>query len=221
MRHRSLLVYCLLFTLFIATSLLQVQPASAHTKQITCVNLQATPDYLNSGNPRDAIGAINYAHQREHIHLLQLPGNFYQLLPTQQQFILVNAERLDRGLKPLILDTILSHIAQSYAQQMETQHFFSHTSPTGVTFVQRIDSNPSIHNHFSGAAENIAANPIGGIGSIYEYMYDDAGSGCSHRVNILMPQLTHIGIGVTNDSAYGTLSVQDFIASACKNPYKG
>jgi uncharacterized protein YkwD len=219
---RYLLLICLLFfMLFITTAFIQVQSASAHTQQTTCTNIPATPDYLSSGRASDAITAINHARQREHIHPLQLPGNFYQLSPIQQQFKLVNAERVDRGLRPLLLNTILAQIAQSYAQQMETQHFFSHTSPAGVTFVQRINNNPFVYNHYSGAAENIAANPIAGVGPIYEYMYDDAGSGCGHRANILMPQLTHIGIGVANDSAYGTLSVQDFIASACWNPYKG
>jgi uncharacterized protein YkwD len=198
-----------------------IQPVSAHTQQTACTNIPATPDYLNSGNPRDAIGAINYARQRERIHPLQLPNNFYQLSPVQQQFKLVNAERVDRGLRPLILGTTLSQMAQSYSQQMETQHFIGHTSPDGTTFVQRINKNASVRNHYSAAAENIAANPIAGAGSIYEYMYDDAGSGCGHRATILTPQLTHIGIGVVNDMIYGTLSVQDFIASACWNPYKG
>ena len=219
--RRFLSLYLLFFMLPIATTFIQNQPASAHTMQSTCVNIAATPNYLKSGKARDAIAAINSARQREHIHPLQLSGNFYQLSPIQQQLKLVNAERMDRGLSPLILGTILSQMAQGYAQQMETQHFFSHTSPTGVTFVQRINNNPAVRNHYETAAENIAANPIAGVGPIYEYMYDDAAAGCGHRANILMPQLTHIGIGEVADNTYGMLSVQDFIASAPWNPYEG
>ena len=218
-----LLLFLLLFSLSlpITTTFAQAQPAAPQVQQTSCINIPATPNYLNSGRPTDAIAAINHAHQQEHIHALQLPGKFYQLSPVQQQFILVNAERVDRGLHPLLLDTILSQIAQSYALQMTTQHFFNHTSPTGVTFVQRINSNPAVRNHYSTAAENLAGNPVGGVGPIYEYMYDDAREGCGHQVNILTPQLTHIGIGEVVSNTYGTISVQDFIASAPWSPYQG
>ncbi len=211
-----------LFTLSVTTPFIQTQPvATAQTQQITCTNIPATPNYVNSGSVTDAIAAINNARQQEHLQVVHLPNNFYQLSSVQQQFVLVNAERVDRGLHPLVLDTTLSQMVQSYAQQMITQHFFGHTSPTGVTFAQRINSNLAVRNHFSIAAENLAGNPVGGVGPIYEYMYDDAREGCGHRLNILMPQLTHIGIGEVVSNTYGTISVQDFIASAPWNPYQG
>lgn len=215
-----LFLFLFFFALPVTTTFIQIQPAAAQGQQTTCTNITATPNYLNSGSASAAIAAINNARQHEHLRSLQLPDNFYQLSPVQQQFTLVNAERVDRGLRPLLLDTTLSQMAQSYAQQMETQHFFSHASPTGVTFVQRINNNPAVRNHYSTAAENLAGNPVGGVGPIYEYMYDDAREGCGHRANILTPQLTHIGIGEVTSSTYGTISVQDFIASAPWNPYQ-
>src|ERR1700716_324433 len=69
-----------------------------------CIDIPATPDYLATSSPADAIAAINHARIFEHLPALRLPGNFYQLQPLQQQFMLVNLERTDRGLTALKLD---------------------------------------------------------------------------------------------------------------------
>lgn len=184
-----------------------------------CVDVAATPDYLNSKDPHDAIAAINHARQQEHIHALQLPPNFYQLSAVQQQFVLVNLERTDRHLQPLSIDDTLSQLAQSYSQQMRDLGFFSHTSPIGGSFPDRINSNALLFNHYRIAAENLAGNPVAGIGPIYEYMYDDSVEACGHRQNILDPQLHLVGIGLVLGSPYGSISAQEFLASASWNPY--
>lgn len=187
----------------------------------SCINIPALPDYLSSNRPQDAIAAINNARHREHLQPLRLPTHFYQLSPVQQQFILVNLERSDRHLPPLRLDALLSHLAQAYSQQMHDHNFFSHTSPLTGSFSERINSNPLIANHYQLAAENLAGNPVAGIGPLYEYLYDDATEQCSHRANILDPHLQLIGIGVVMGSQYGSISAQEFLSSAPWNPYKG
>jgi len=100
-------------------------------------------------------------------------------------------------------------------------NFFSHTSPIGGTFTDRVNSNLAIMNHYSQAAENLAGNPIPGIGSIYEYMYDDAAENCGHRYNILNPALRIVGVKWVEGSTYGSISAQEFLTSAPWNPYLG
>lgn len=185
----------------------------------SCQDIPARPNYLVTERATDAIAALNNAHHIEHIPTLNLPSKFYRLDPIQQQFLLLNQERTLRGLAPLTLDANLSQMAQGYSQQLRELHFFSHSSPIAGTFNTRINSNPLAFNHYSLAAENIAGNPVAGIGPIYEYMYDDAAEACGHRQNILDPQLQFVGIGLVYGSEYGSISAQEFLASAPWNPY--
>jgi len=184
-----------------------------------CRDIPASPNYLATEHPADAIAAINNAHRIEHLSPLHLLANFYQLDPVQQQFLLLNQERTIRGLTPLTLDANLSQMAQGYSQQLRDLHFFSHSSPIAGTFNTRINSNPLVSRHYSLAAENIAGNPVAGIGPIYEYMYNDVAEACGHRQNILDPQLQLVGIGLVYGSEYGSISAQEFLASAPWNPY--
>ncbi len=184
-----------------------------------CVNIPALPDYLYTRSTYDAIGAIDNARQLEHLPSLRLPANFYDLDPIQQQFVLVNLERTDRGLHPLQLDANLSLFALAYSKQLRDLHFFAHTSPIGGTFEQRINSNPIIAGHYHIAAENLAGNPVAGVGPIYEYMYHDKAEACGHRYNILNPSLRFIGLGLVQDNHYGSISAQEFIEPALWSPY--
>jgi Cysteine-rich secretory protein family len=192
---------------------------SASISSTGCVDIPATPDYLNSNSTQDAIAAINNAHQVEHLPALKLPDNFYQLDPVHQQLFLLNSERTDRHLRPLTLDPNLSQMALGYSEQLRDLHFFSHTSPIAGTFSDRINGNPAVASHYSVAAENLAGNPVAGAGPIYEYMYDDSVEACGHRHNMLNPALTTVGINWVRGGPYGTISAQEFIASASSNPY--
>ena len=185
------------------------------------MNIAASPDYLSSGNAQDAIAAINNARQIEHLPPLRLPANFYQLDPAQQQFLLMNFERTARGLRPLHMDANLTQMAQGYSKQLLNLHFFAHTSPISGTFSDRINGNAAIVNHYSQAAENLAGNPVPGIGSMYEYMYDDSAEACGHRLNILDPALTLVGINWLQGGIYGSISAQEFLTPASWNPYHG
>lgn len=167
------------------------------------------------------MAAINNARAGEHLRPLRLPDNFYQIDPTQEQFVLINLERTDRGLLPLRLDANLARMAQNYSRQMRDLHFFAHTSPVAGTFSERIDSNLVLAGHYALAAENLAGNPVPGAGAMYEYMYDDSVEACGHRENILDPNVTLVGIGWVPGSIYGSISAQEFIGSASWDPYGG
>jgi uncharacterized protein YkwD len=220
--------FILSVTFVLLTSVAMLTLAFTHFQQSVeqankngqCVDIPATPDYLATNKPGDAIAAINHARIFEHLPALRLPANFYQLQPVQQQFILVNLERTDRGLPALKLDAHLSLVARAYSKQLSDLHFFAHTSPISGAFGDRVNGDPMLVNHYSAAAENLAGNPVAGIGPIYEYLYDDTAEACGHRLNILNPQLTYVGIGMVTDDTYGSMSAQEFIASAPWQPYQ-
>ena len=218
----SLFIVCLLGVGLLHTNIAHSYrhtSRTANTATTTCQDIPASPNYLATERATDAIVAINNAHHIEQLPPLNLPTNFYQLAPTQQQFRLLNQERMIRGLAPLTLDVNLSQMAQGYSQQLRDLHFFSHVSPIAGAFNTRINSNPLIAMHYSLAAENLAGNPVAGIGPVYEYVYDDAAEACGHRQNILDPQLQLVGIGLVYGSEYGSISAQEFLASAPWNPY--
>ncbi|MFL5656982.1 MAG: hypothetical protein ACJ8CB_22710, partial [Ktedonobacteraceae bacterium] len=117
----------LLATIFVVTIGVLVfrhynSSAAVSSKSMGCVDIAASPDYLSSGNAHDAIAAINNAHRVEHLPPLRLPANFYQLDPAQQQFLLVNLERTDRGLYPLRMDANLTQMAHGYSKQLLNLH---------------------------------------------------------------------------------------------------
>src|ERR1700737_2269622 len=78
--------------------------SSASTLSVGCIDIPANPDYISTGSAPDAVVAINNARNAEHLPPLRLPATFYQLDPSQQQFVLLTLERTDRGLKPLQMD---------------------------------------------------------------------------------------------------------------------
>lgn len=51
---------------------------------------------------------------------------------------LINEHRAAAGRRPLHVQATLQRLSRSYARQMVRQDFFSHTSPGGATFVQRL-----------------------------------------------------------------------------------
>src|SRR6266700_4247716 len=175
-RRRSMQRFILSVTFVLLTSVATFtlafsnfqQSVERATKTGQCVDIPATPDYLASNSPTDAIAAINHARVFERLPALRLPADFYQLQPVQQQFILVNLERTDRGLPALKLDAHLSLVAHAYSKQLSDLHFFAHTSPIGGSFSDRVNGDPMLVNHYSSVAENLAGNPVAGIGPIYE-----------------------------------------------------
>ena len=197
------------------------QSSPEASQAASCIDVAPTPDYLASASEQDAVAAINNARAGEHLGPLRLPGDFYRLDPAQQQFVLINLERTDRGLPAVRLDATLSRIALNYSRQMRDLQFFAHSSPIAGSFNERIESNAALAGHFAMAAENLAGNPVPGVGAMYEYMYDDSAEVCGHRANILDQHVTLVGIGWVPGSVYGSISSQEFIASAPWNPYHG
>lgn len=125
-------------------------------------------------------------------------------LTADESYILeqVNAERAKAGLAPLQVDYRLAQNARTKSQDMITQGYFDHQSPSlGSPFDQM--NRAGITYQYAG--ENIAANSTA-AGAMESWMNSPG-----HRANILNPNFTHIGIGVVDGGQYGKMLTQQFI----------
>ena len=114
----------------------------------------------------------------------------------------LNAERARHRLRPLRLNHKLSRAAQRHSRAMARKRFFSHTSPGGASFVDRIRST----GYLSGAnswtvGENIAygsgsRSTPRSIGSAWM-------NSPPHRANILSGSFRAIGIGIASGTPVG------------------
>lgn len=118
----------------------------------------------------------------------------------QQMVDEINKERAAAGLTPLKVELRLAGLARTKAQDMKTNGYFSHTSPTYGTPFEML-KNAGIQ--YRSAGENIARN-VSVDAAMAAFMSSDG-----HRKNILNPGYTHVGIGVVSSSS-GNYYVQIF-----------
>ena len=116
---------------------------------------------------------------------------------------LLNAQRARHGLGALRLNSDLSTAARRHSRAMVSKRFFSHTSPDGTTFLDRIKAT----GYLSGARSwNVGENIAYGSGSlstprsITRAWMHSAG----HRANILSSEFRSIGIGVASGTPVGS-----------------
>lgn len=112
---------------------------------------------------------------------------------------LVNVERAKKpGCAPLAEESHLDKAAQDYSDDMSAGNFFSHTSPAGVTFDQRIKN----AGYTKPGGENIAMGQTSAAQVMESWMNSQG-----HKDNILNCDFAKIGVGVTTSGWYW---VQDF-----------
>ncbi|MDQ0337436.1 putative YkwD family protein [Caldalkalibacillus uzonensis] len=109
---------------------------------------------------------------------------------------LTNAERRRNGLSDLQTDAALNRVAREKSNDMQANHYFSHTSPTyGSPFDMMRDFGIS----FNAAAENIAQGQPTPEAVVQAWMNSEG-----HRANILNGNFTHIGVGYNENGHYWT-----------------
>jgi uncharacterized protein YkwD len=114
---------------------------------------------------------------------------------------LVNEERADAGLWPLVWDEQAATAAYAHAYDMDARDYFDHYSPEGVGPAQRMAAAGVVGDAWG---ENIAwGQPTP------EDVMDDWMGSSGHRSNILSVSFDRIGIGVHVGA--GTYWVQDFV----------
>lgn len=119
----------------------------------------------------------------------------------QAMFRMVNKERTERGLKPLVFDNTLRDLAREYAEDMFARGYFSHYTPDGFSPFDRM-ANANID--YISAGENLALAPS--VDLAMQGLMQSEG----HRANILSENFGRVGIGVMDAGIYGQMFVQEF-----------
>ncbi|MDL4841052.1 CAP domain-containing protein [Aquibacillus rhizosphaerae] len=109
---------------------------------------------------------------------------------------LTNQQREQKGLQPLKEDNELGRVAQIKAEDMASNNYFSHTSPTYGSPFEMLEE---LGVSYSNAAENIASGQQSAEEVVRAWMNSPG-----HRENILSEKTTHIGVGYTKQGDYWT-----------------
>lgn len=113
---------------------------------------------------------------------------------STQVLNLVNKYRKENGLKELTLNSDLSNVAQIKAEDMQTNNYFSHTSPT---YGSPFDMMKQFGISYQSAGENIAKGRKTPDAVVNAWMNSEG-----HKANILNPNYTQMGLGYTNGTLY-------------------
>ncbi|WP_240335212.1 CAP domain-containing protein [Paraliobacillus sediminis] len=109
---------------------------------------------------------------------------------------LTNKEREKNGLAKLEIDKAVEDVAQKKSEDMATNNYFSHTSPTYGSPFEMLQQ---FEVDYTTAAENIAAGQQSPQEVVTGWMNSPG-----HRKNILNEKVTHIGVGYAENGAYWT-----------------
>lgn len=149
------------------------------------------PNSNNSGNTENNTGNSSGT---------QISSNMNS--DEKEVFNLINQQRTNNGLSDLKVDSKVQRVARIKAEDMVTNNYFSHTSPT---YGSPFDMLKSFKISYKTAGENIVANSSNS-GAVNAWM-----NSSGHKANILNSSFNYTGIGVVNSSKYGKIFVQMFI----------
>jgi uncharacterized protein YkwD len=115
----------------------------------------------------------------------------------------VNGVRADAGLAPLVIDPLLSAVADEFACEMIREGFLAHTNPREeVSPGERLTSAGYI---YYAMGENLAAGQSSPEEVVADWLASEA-----HRTNILSPEWGEVGIAVRQGGEFGWYWVQEF-----------
>lgn len=122
---------------------------------------------------------------------------------TDRVVELVNAERAQAGLAPLVSNPLLTGSAQGYAQLLAETGCFEHTCGPVPDFTDRIAGAGYVD--WIAAGENLAAGQQSPEAVVAGWMNSPA-----HRANILNPDFAEIGVGLAEGGELGMYWTQAF-----------
>ncbi len=129
-------------------------------------------------------------------------------------FALTNQARQARGLAPLAKDEELRQTARAYSDDMLVRRFFDHTTPDGISFDERISDHYS--HRFYVVGENIWSafgyNPARAQ-QVAQEILDSWMTSPGHRANLLSPDYTHLGVGVSARQ-HSIRATQEFVGKS-------
>ncbi len=118
-----------------------------------------------------------------------------------QMLVLLNRDRAENGLEPVVLDVTIREVARTYSTVMFQQGFFAHVDQAGATPFDRMRAGGV---SFSAAGENLALSPT------VQIAHDGLMNSPGHRANILNPRFRRIGIGAADGGMHGKMFTQNF-----------
>jgi uncharacterized protein YkwD len=126
------------------------------------------------------------------------PGVKYLAKVEDLIFDLTNQARLARGLAPLARDDELGNVARAFSNDMLVRRFFDHTTPEGLPFEKRLA------NQYRHWVHDMGENIWSGSGyapretqELAQEIVNDWLNSPGHRENLLDPDFTHLGVGVS------------------------
>ena len=244
-KKQTLIFLC--FTIFYGISISAQSPLdlTANVDLTSCMNCT----YFAPGGFFDTeakvINAFNFARRAEETNLsltanalgtLTLPNNYSTLSATSRALFILNAERAARagvsysgtpslGLPLESLETHLSTIAQNHTQDMITNNFFLHTSPTtGLDPYARIENSATFgplgacresmtyaENLYVACTGNVTTPTYTVEQAMFSWIYRDAISLWGHRRACF----------IQNINAYGATGFTNNVGSAASEGYLG
>jgi uncharacterized protein YkwD len=114
---------------------------------------------------------------------------------------LVNRERMEKGLKPLVADTALRTVALAHSRDMFARGYFSHYTPERKDPFDRMRL---AGIRFRTAGENLA------LARTVSIAHTGLMNSPGHRANILNPAYGRVGIGIADGGLRGLMVSQEF-----------
>ena len=118
-----------------------------------------------------------------------------------QMLGMVNQERKEQGLKPLMADPELTNVARAHSKDMFAKGYFAHVNLEGKDPFDRMRD---AHINFLAAGENLA------LAQTLPIAHTNLMNSPGHRANILNPAFGRLGIGVLDGGFYGLMISQEF-----------
>jgi uncharacterized protein YkwD len=118
-----------------------------------------------------------------------------------EMLILVNKERIAKGLKAVMADKEMAKVARKHSADMFTRGYFSHYTPEGKNPFDRMKDDKLF---FLTAGENLA------LSQTLTMAHDGLMKSPGHRANILNPTFGRLGIGILDGGIYGLMITQNF-----------
>lgn len=111
---------------------------------------------------------------------------------------LMNAKRVEAGLKPLTIDNTLVQVARYKSDHMIQYNYFDHVTPQGTKYTDWLQT---VGYKYTTAGENIAYNTYDAV-ELFNQWWNSPG----HKANMMNSSYTKVGIGVVqgNNKFMGT-----------------
>jgi uncharacterized protein YkwD len=126
------------------------------------------------------------------------PGITYLAKVEDLVFEMTNQARIAKGLAPLARDAELGNAARAFSNDMLVRRFFDHDTPDGLPFEKRLAKQ---YRHWvADMGENIWSGSGYDVSKTQEIAQDiinDWMKSPGHRENMLDPDFTHLGVGVS------------------------